>query len=945
MGDNVFTRESSTGFLSLSPSASPSEDVGQFATNDSAVLLTTLRIYGTSFLVLMVIFCWVRRRFPLFYNIRSWVPGYETKYSKDQFGFFSWIWHVYVIPEEEILKECGMDAICFLRAINFGMKISLVGMLNSLWLIPTYATGAVQLSDPVDLITINHLPEGSYRFAATVLAAYIFFGATIYFLHKEFEWFTEHRHKFLSEFTPRNYTIFVRNIPREFRDNDKLRDFFGRVFGRGNVLEAWVDLKVPGLQKRCEQRDAALAKLEHAIATRNMLGNEKMSLRRDTEKKNAYSPCVQVRAVKAYTKDLTELHASVRKGLRRLERRRQACLNKEQDKRAPDQNTAFTSRSISFGVDDSCELRHRERLDTSLKSVSGPQLEENTENAFNDGEVHIILDGIVNPSRKSTSTSSRDPNQVTMKGRRCSGDQKNQGKRVVAGRRYDVVASKIGGAHEALDERLMRSSAKIFEDYLIFKNDGSPKNAGFVTFTSITSCQAARQLVQHHTPHVMDIFEAPHPKEIFWENIGLTNWQVQFGQLGTFAITAVLLVAWTFPTVIVSNFGKIEELEGSIPFLEDLNNNLPMLQGILAQLSPLILVAMNVWILPEMFFHICKKEGHISQSSLEASVFFKVSIFTIVQTFFVTTISGSITSTLSAVAADPEKIITIIAGSLPSQSTYFLQLLLVSTLVGIPFELFRCPQLAAALGAANIGYHLTWKEKMVSKLDKLHSLQDPLEFQYARIFSNDILFFVALFTYSTLAPIINWFTAPCLLIMQVAYRHNFIFNYHKIPDSGGIMWLKFIQLVQASILIGQFTLLGYLIVKRSYVAWLFMIPLIVTTIIFNRDLTQKHFWVADFLPAERCLVVEGDAEARDFTGFKDKYVRSILKPTELVVDWEHGVSDRILKEERKKMSFKERFTSQKSNDKTAEEEEPDELVSMDEIASCCDSHSEYSHCA
>jgi hypothetical protein len=81
-------------------------------------------------------------------------------------------------------------------------------------------------------------------------------------------------------------------------------------------------------------------------------------------------------------------------------------------------------------------------------------------------------------------------------------------------------------AQSSLGEASRERSVKETSDLHVFKYDSKPKNAAFVTFTRMSACQAARQLVQHHTPHVMYITPAPaDPREIFWENVGWTHKQ------------------------------------------------------------------------------------------------------------------------------------------------------------------------------------------------------------------------------------------------------------------------------------------------------------------------------------------------------------------------------------------------------------------------------------
>ena len=102
--------------------------------------------------------------------------------------------------DDEIAEHCGLDALCFLRTLEMGKKICLVGMLNSLWLIPLYATAESspdtdKITDWVVRITVSHVPSGSARLVATVLAAYVAFGYTMYLILQEFEWFIGKRDK------------------------------------------------------------------------------------------------------------------------------------------------------------------------------------------------------------------------------------------------------------------------------------------------------------------------------------------------------------------------------------------------------------------------------------------------------------------------------------------------------------------------------------------------------------------------------------------------------------------------------------------------------------------------------------------------------------------------------------------------------------------------------
>lgn len=90
-------------------------------------LRNTIRVYGGIFLVVFLIFCKLRRIYKKAYNVRSWAEDLQCDLAQNQFGFFSWMWHLYAVSEEDILEQCGMDALCFIRILEFGFKFSFMG--------------------------------------------------------------------------------------------------------------------------------------------------------------------------------------------------------------------------------------------------------------------------------------------------------------------------------------------------------------------------------------------------------------------------------------------------------------------------------------------------------------------------------------------------------------------------------------------------------------------------------------------------------------------------------------------------------------------------------------------------------------------------------------------------------------------------------------------------
>jgi hypothetical protein len=180
--------------------------------DDDETLKNTLRVYGSLFVIVLILFCHLRRKYPRVYNVRNWVENLKTDLAQEQYGYFNWIWKVFGLDDAEMMDQCGMDAICFVRVLEFGFKLAAVGVVNSVWLMLIYKTAEDSpetehiFAATVSLSTAN-VPSGSNRLIGTVVAAYIIYGFCMYSILQEFEWFIKFRHSFLTKRLARNYSV------------------------------------------------------------------------------------------------------------------------------------------------------------------------------------------------------------------------------------------------------------------------------------------------------------------------------------------------------------------------------------------------------------------------------------------------------------------------------------------------------------------------------------------------------------------------------------------------------------------------------------------------------------------------------------------------------------------------------------------------------------------
>lgn len=987
---------------------------------DAQVIKDTFRVYGSAFGLMLFAFCVVRKLKPRLFNVRRWAPKIQCELAQQDYGFLSWIWRIYGPTDEEILDQCGMDAVCFLRVIRFGLKVSCVGIANSIWLLPMYATAELSnetanVQDPVEQMTTSHLPSMSPRFVGTVVAAYVVFLYTMNLLLHEFTWYTKHRHAFLSKRTPRNYAIYVTGIPREYRSSELLLDYFRSCFPSRSVLEAHVAVDLPNLSKLISNREAVIANLEHALAVKQIHG---------------YSPTHltlqgKVGSISTYRTDLRLLNTSIGDAIRRIQEKaeerhkklqegQETCIShlegytveslesEEMDLlsqrphwQAVDGDTTqfhtvnvvsmidvpenlifdpyatlrtkkrnFRDRLSIFAMPE--DVAHRESepysdeemgAEEQISSLTPSSIQIDREvQAHSQTEMPVDDDKSIQGSDCSCTPADHDMSPrgddrsfltdakfatetfnptpwisdpelqdnldaaLSCRSERFIQLLGSSGKivkvlvssgkivKVLTGSSTDTIAREVGNVIKEVNvdnlksvtdkgmRTLKRSGVKgikrvtsvgtvalsevvhTAKDLIIGNEDGNPRDAGFVVFTKLSTTHAALQMIHHSKPYTMNVKEAPEPHDIFWDNVGKSEKSRQVGQLISFALSAVLCFFWTIPVSVISGISEIDSLKTSVPFLASLVEAYPWVASALSQIAPLLLIGLNS-LLPSILREFAKVEGHIASSAVEASLFVKLSVFMIIQTFFVSAISGGVYAQLTQILKDPGAVVDLLANSLPTRGTYFVQLVLVTTFLGQGLELLRVVPLVIAFLRSKIGPNLTTKEQNKTYRKYLRPLSDPSEFEHAQVFANVVLYFMVIFVYAVISPIINYFMAICFLLMGTGYRYQFISNYPPTPDSGGKLWYGFVTICLSCMVIAQITLVGLLALKKATYALPCMAPLMAITVYFTHYLRGKHSYVTNHLPTRECLHLDRKHFANgidDFDFVRNKYVQPAL---------------------------------------------------------------------
>jgi hypothetical protein len=211
--------------------------------------------------------------------------------------------------------------------------------------------------------------------------------------------------------------------------------------------------------------------------------------------------------------------------------------------------------------------------------------------------------------------------------------------------------------------------------------------------------------------------------DVLWANVGKTHSQLQIGQLVSTTLTVLLCLFWTVIIAFAASLSSVEGLR-EIEFINDMLDALPWLEPLFAQLAPFIVVIVNA-LLKVILTIFSSFELPVSIATLEASLFTKLAWFMIIHNFFVASIGGASAAAFTDLIEDPTAIIDLLATSLPSQSTFHIQILLVNVFLSMSIELLGVSRLAVAWIRQLLGPGLTEKERTSAWMG-LKPLNDPV---------------------------------------------------------------------------------------------------------------------------------------------------------------------------------------------------------------------------
>ena len=621
-----------------------------------------------------------------------------------------------------------------------------------------------------------------------------------------------------------------------------IKEYFRNCFSHNAVVDGDVALCIPKLEALVAKRNALISKFEHAINIRFIKGEEPMH-------STKLIGGEKVESIPAYKEQLEELNKEISETIDQIVAEKEARRMHDDEEAEIGMTTKHVSTPAVPGEVDASS--------TEFGSVAGGSVAGKSVKSMKSTTV-VPASGAGSVAGVSVITEEPAMEESVLANEEDDKSVKSSG---------SSAQINMSGALSGLRD-------------LVVTEEGSARSAAFVTFADLVSANMALQSIHNHEPWDMVAQNAPRPDLVNWGNIGITNHTKQIGELISLALSGALCIFWTIPVAFVSSFSNVEGLVQIFPFLQEPIDKYPWFSNLMAQLAPLILVCF-ISILPYILLFFVTFEKPIEVASMQhPSLLSKLAAFTIIQTFFISTISGSLFESIQDIIDNPTSAVQILATTLPAQSAYFIQLIIVQNLLALGIELLRISPIAqewlGTLVKKIFGYNLTEKERNTSFLG-IRDIADPLEYYFGReLGMKTMLIMMVLYVYGCMSPITAYFTLAIFLLIAMGFRNQFIYVYPIANDSGGKLWLNFTRISITCMILAEIILCAVLFLKGGVVSGPLMIPLIVITILFDLYFKKRHYMVTNFLPLGDCAAKDKENEGMTYEWLEDAYLQPAM---------------------------------------------------------------------
>ncbi|CAO3595515.1 unnamed protein product [Absidia cylindrospora] len=208
----------------------------------------------------------LRKTRPQTFAPRTYATSIEKRPPPLSDGRISWIWHMFKLSDDQLIRTMGLDRFMILKFLRMGMVVFIsFSILAIPILFPLNIIG--QLDSPgLNLLTMGNVRDAGRTWAHLVLSVILTAGL-IYYTFRETRRYLVLRRAYLMSEEYRNSvmarTLYVPSIPQDVNTVENLKLIFSKF--PGGVRHVWLNRDLKDLPEQVDERQENVQKLETAI--------------------------------------------------------------------------------------------------------------------------------------------------------------------------------------------------------------------------------------------------------------------------------------------------------------------------------------------------------------------------------------------------------------------------------------------------------------------------------------------------------------------------------------------------------------------------------------------------------------------------------------------------------------------------------------------------------
>ncbi|KAJ2720863.1 phosphate metabolism protein 7 [Coemansia sp. Benny D115] len=378
------------------------------------------------------------------------------------------------------------------------------------------------------------------------------------------------------------------------------------------------------------------------------------------------------------------------------------------------------------------------------------------------------------------------------------------------------------------------------------------ESSALVMFNKQIAAHMAAQAVLDYKPFSMGSVTADvNPSDIIWSNLRISPWSRRIRGYLSFIITLAITFWWSVITAAVSGLVQANSLTQLDAFKWLANNNIAL--GIFSGIVPSLVIAVLMQILPSILRVLLRLEGTPRHSLVKLRLLHRLFFFQVLNVYLVNIFASSILNIVTNYFGGDKDVIKLIQEDVPKSATNILTYVLLLSFVGAAKEILQGLSLT-------VRYLLPM---IVAKTPRsMARAEKPKEFEWATAIPTHTLIFLMGFSYSFIAPIVNWFVAVYFGLFYIIYRYQFLYVYNDTKwVTGGLSYPKTIKQMLVAIYISEVYMILMMLARVYSSADAIMrvvvsVGILMFTIAVHLYINDIYMPAINYLPIKKAADVE-----------------------------------------------------------------------------------------